>query len=323
MAKSSGLGDGLLVAGRDLSGDVQSLGKVGGGPALLDLTPISKYAHERIAALLSGEISFATFFNDATAQEHATLKGLPTTDIILMYLRGSTAGGVGAGIVGKQINYDFNRGADGMLTAAVQALSNGSPLEFGRQVTAGLRTDTGATAGTGVNDWDSLPATKVVTGGSAANPTVVTVASHGLVTGDSVDISGTDKAALNASHTVTVVNANTFTVPVDLSGGAASAGVMQKTSSNYGWAAYLVVTSFTGTDATIKLRDSSDDTTYADLSGGTFVAVTAAPYVERLASASATATVRKWLRATTSTTGGFSSMSFAVLLIRHEVTRPT
>ena len=38
MAKQTGLGDNCYVSGYDLSGDVGSLGRVGGGPALLEVT---------------------------------------------------------------------------------------------------------------------------------------------------------------------------------------------------------------------------------------------------------------------------------------------
>jgi hypothetical protein len=54
-------------------------------------------------------------------------------------------------MVAKQINYDASRGDDGDLTFAVSAQSNGFGLEWGRSLTAGLRTDTAATNGTAID----------------------------------------------------------------------------------------------------------------------------------------------------------------------------
>lgn len=51
----------------------------------------------------------------------------------------------------KQVNYDPTRAADGSLTIQVQAQSTDYGLQWGKQLTAGKRTDTAATNGTGVD----------------------------------------------------------------------------------------------------------------------------------------------------------------------------
>ena len=131
MTKASGLGDALYVHGYDLSGDVGSVGTVAARRAgLLDVTAINKSAHERINGLGDGEIGFNSFFNDATDAEHDALSGLVTTDRIVTYLRGTTRGGEVACLVAKQVNYDFDRSADGGLIATIQALGQGFPLEW-------------------------------------------------------------------------------------------------------------------------------------------------------------------------------------------------
>jgi hypothetical protein len=79
------------------------------------------------------------------------LSTLPTTDQILTYCRGAALGSPAASLVGKQINYDPTRAADGSLTIAVQALANGYGIEWGRLLTAGIRTDTSATNGSSVD----------------------------------------------------------------------------------------------------------------------------------------------------------------------------
>lgn len=152
MGKATGLGDALYVAGRDLSGDTQALGAIGGGPAALDVTGINKSAYERIGGLRDGRIEWTSFFNDATGAAHPTLKTLPTSDVQILYCRGTTLGNPAAGMVAKQVNYDGSRGADGMFTFALQAQSNGYGLEWGRLLTAGSATQTGASgSGTSID----------------------------------------------------------------------------------------------------------------------------------------------------------------------------
>lgn len=152
MTKTSGLGASFYIGGVDLSGDIGSLSKISGGQAPIDLTPINKSAHERVGGLRTGEIDFMAYFNASAAQEHVTLSALPSTDVILSYLHGTTLGNPAACMVAKQINYDPTRGADGSFTINVQALSNAYGLEWVQQATAGQRTDTSATDGTGIDD---------------------------------------------------------------------------------------------------------------------------------------------------------------------------
>lgn len=62
-----------------------------------------------------------------------------------------------------------------------------------------------------------LPLIETITSISVANPTVVTAAGHGLVTGDSILIYDTDSTpAINGVKEVTVLDANTFSVPVQV-----------------------------------------------------------------------------------------------------------
>lgn len=151
MAKQSGLGDALYIAGYDLSGDINALGNVGGGPAALDFTGINKSAHERKGGIRDGRFQFTSFFNPAAAAAHPRLSALPRGDVILSYFRGTTAGGESANLVAKQANYDGTRGDDGSFIFAVEALANGYGVEWGTSMTAGLRTDTEATDGDSVD----------------------------------------------------------------------------------------------------------------------------------------------------------------------------
>lgn len=153
MAKQSGLGDNLYIAGYDLSGDINAVGNVGGGVAPLEFTGIDKYAPERKGGIRDGRLQMTSFFNPGTLpdQAHARLKTLPTADVVAAYFRGTALGGASANIVAKQIGYDGTRGDSGEFTFAVEAQANAYGLEWGKSCTAGKRTDTTGTNGTGVD----------------------------------------------------------------------------------------------------------------------------------------------------------------------------
>lgn len=150
MAKSSGLGQGIVVAGYSIPNDVASV-MVKGGPALLDMTGLDKSAHERIGGLLDGGIDLTAFFNDAADRAHPVLKTLPTTDVIVLYHHSSTLGAECACMVGKELDYGPTRAADGSVLFAVPHAANGFSLEWANLLTAGLRTDTSGTNGASVD----------------------------------------------------------------------------------------------------------------------------------------------------------------------------
>ncbi|MFB4273031.1 hypothetical protein [Nonomuraea sp. GTA35] len=245
MAKQSGLGDAFWLDGYDLSGDVGSLGRIGGGLAgTQDTTGINKYAMERTGLARDGSLEWTAFFNPAVGAAHEVLSTLPLTNRIATYGRGTGLGSPAACLVGRQINYDPSRAADGSLTISVQALADGHGLEWGVQATPGVRTDTGATNG------------------------------------------------------------------ASLDGGASSA---------FGLQAWLQVISFTGTDATVKLQESSDNggaDAWADVTGGGFAQITSAPGAQRIQTGRSL-TVERYLRVATVTSGGFSALSFVVVVTRN------
>ena len=242
MAKQSGLGDNFYLHGYDISGDIGSI-SVSGGPAALEVTGIDKSAYERIGGLRTGGMNWSAFFNPTDDRAHDRLENLPTTDVIATYFRGTTLGNPAACQVSKQINYDGNRGDDGAFTFQVDAQSNGFGVEWGRSLTAGVRTDTAATNGSSI-----------------------------------------DTAA----------------------------------SASFGAQAYLQAFGMSGTDVTVKIQDSADNSSFADVSGLAFTQLTAGRSAERIATAN-NATIRRYLRAVTVTTGGFSSLAFAVVIVKNEI----
>lgn len=88
-------------------------------------------------------------------------------------------------------------------------------------------------------------------------------------------------------------------------------------STAFGLQAWLHVFAFTGTSATIKLQESSDDgavDTFADVTGGGFTSVTGITS-ERIETGRAQ-TVERYLRVVT--TGVFSNLVFAVMVTRND-----
>lgn len=149
MSKQSGLGDNLYAGGYDLSGDTGSIGEAGGGPSLGEITGIDKSAYERIGLLRDGRINWQSWFNPD--QAHPVLAALPRSDVQIMYCRGTQLGSPAAVVVAKQVGYDGTRGNEGSFTFALQGIANQYGLEWGRLLTAGKRTDTAATNGTGLD----------------------------------------------------------------------------------------------------------------------------------------------------------------------------
>src|SRR5215469_5224618 len=150
MSKQNGLGARFLVGGYDLSGDIQAIDQANGGPALLDVTDITQSAHSRITGLRDGSMAFTCFRDQANA--HPVLSALPTADELMSALIPPMAvGSPAACLNAKQVNYDPTRGADGSLLMKVDGQGNGFGLEWGVTLTAGMRTDTGAANGTGLD----------------------------------------------------------------------------------------------------------------------------------------------------------------------------
>jgi hypothetical protein len=316
LAKTSGLGDNFYLSGYDLSGDIGSLEQIRGGPKTQDVTGLDKSAFERIGLLRDGQIDFMSFFNTAVGQQHAALKVLPTTDVIACYFRGTTLGNPAAGINAKQVNYDPARGQDGSLTFKTQCMGQGYALEWGVMLSAGKVTVASSGSLTGV-DGGLQGLALTISGNSAANPTVITTSvAHGLVTGDSVSISGSNSTpSIDGDWPVTVLSGTTFSIPVNVSV-AGTAGTATKTSTNYGAAAYLQVFSVASGTVTPKIQHSADNgvaDTWADVTGLTFTNATARTS-ERLQAAT-TATIKRYVRFTTTNT--FTNAVLAVLLARY------
>lgn len=99
----------------------------------------------------------------------------------------------------------------------------------------------------------------------------------------------------------------------DVAATATGTGLDGAASSAFGGQFYFHLTGFTGTSVTIRIQDSADNATFADLTGATTAALTT-PGFARVAIAN-NATVRRYLRVATA--GTFSSATFVVNAVRN------
>lgn len=89
-------------------------------------------------------------------------------------------------------------------------------------------------------------------------------------------------------------------------------------SLSFGAQAYLHASAFTGTDVTVTIQDSADNSSFSNVAGLSFAQIAGGtPSAQRIA-VSNTSTVRRYLRAVTTTSGGFSSFTFAVVIHKNE-----
>ena len=311
MSKTSGLGDNFYIGGNDISGDISALSKISGSEATLNVTDITQSAMSRLGGKRDGAIDFTAYFDPTGA--HPVLSALPTADTQASYRRGTTLGNPAAELYCRQIDYNPTRGTDGSLTVAVALQGDGFGLEWGVQLTPGLRTDTAATNGTSIDQANGLVTPSVPASGTPVTNTsplpVQVVITGGTMS--AVVINGVTVGAGAGTYTLPAGQAITLTYTVAPTWTWAA-------QTTYGAQAYLQVTGFVGTDVTVKVQDSADGASFADVTGLTFTQTTAAQTFQRIATAN-TATIRRYLRAVTVTSGGFTSATFAVTVVRNMV----
>lgn len=149
MAKQTGLGARLFLDEFDISNDVGSVGSISKSINVLELTGLDKLAPERQAGLRNAQITNSPFWNPTNA--HLAMRNRGNPDRLVSYFHRATLGAPVASMVSKQVTYDASRGSDGAFTASHDSLSNAWWMDWGLALTAGRRTDTVATNGTGVD----------------------------------------------------------------------------------------------------------------------------------------------------------------------------
>lgn len=228
MAKAAFLGQRFFIHGYDLSGDVGAISNAAAPRTEQVATGLDKTAIERLLTRADGSLEWVVFFNDAAGQEHVGLKGLVATDRIVIWGLSINLSDPVACLVAKQVNYDWAKNADGSMEGRVQALANGTPLEWCKNLTAGKITHASATSSTGEVDAQTtqgLVAYLVIFSLGSGTPTIlvehsadttngidgtwstkITFASQAALLGERITATGTVEKGLRVTTTGTFTN---------------------------------------------------------------------------------------------------------------------
>ena len=210
MAKINGLNSRLLLDGISIGGDTASLDDVSTPTAVFDSTGIDKSAFERIAGLSDGAMSLTTHIND-DGVTLAKVNALPSTDVIATALLPNGIGNIASSIVAKQVSYGWNRGSDGALAGPVSLQgANGHPLVWGRQMTTGIQTVTGAADTASIDNAVATDNGYLIVQVSAFTGTNLTV----TLEQSSDDGAGDAFAALSPSATVQFTGVGAAFIPI-------------------------------------------------------------------------------------------------------------
>ncbi|HJV15616.1 MAG TPA: hypothetical protein VJ625_17150 [Propionibacteriaceae bacterium] len=141
----------MLIDGIDLSDDHAAISSISSPRQTFDKPGLRHRAMRRIYGKKDGMGELSVYFNPATNAAHDQLSTLPAADRELMLGVAPELGAAAWCMRYKQIGYDGSRPNDGDLMFGYQAQANGLGLDCGKLLTAGKRTDTTATNGTGVD----------------------------------------------------------------------------------------------------------------------------------------------------------------------------
>ena len=322
MPKRSGLGQKFLIVqigsgpAYDLSGDVGSIDSADSMFALLDYTGIDKSAHERVPGLADSKLTYTAYWNNATGAHQNVVPAMKGNAVRAFWLGSSTEGdGLAYVVNGILSNYPVSRSNAGGLTVKPMVDGyNGDMGDWGTVVAIG--TDASAGNHTGY-DFGFYGASLTITAESIANPTVITTSTpHGLTSGDSVNITGSNSTpATNGDYVVTVTDSTHFTIPINVTG-AGTTGTVVKTSSRLGCVLNACLISIgSGTNAAVKLQHSADlgvVDAWADITGAVTTSLTAAAAESRVRTAAVLC--KRYIRAVT--TGTFTNMNFVAVAKR-------
>jgi hypothetical protein len=150
MSKQSGLGDNFYIDGINPSNDFTLLNAISTPRTSGEWPGIDKFAQERVLLKSDGLMSGTMQWNPTLS--HLSFRSLPRTNRIITYFRGTTIGKPAASMTAKQINYDGTREAAGLFPFVFTAMADTYGLEWGKQLTAGPRTDTTATNGSSLDN---------------------------------------------------------------------------------------------------------------------------------------------------------------------------
>lgn len=325
--KSNGLGDHFAFGGYLIGGDIQQA-TMHGGNSPIDVTDITQYAHSRLGGLREGEIELTAFFDNAPEMAHAAFSPLTQADVIASYLRGQAIGNPVLCQVSRQLNYDPTRSNAGELTEKVTAQSDGFGQEWGVQLTAGSRTDTAATSGA---SWNRSAATlfgaqaylqaiglagtdvTVTIQHAPDNETWTTLLEFAEIAGSSSNLPPSAQRVVTPSYAFSATDASPAVFTVANGGAAPASGTPVGLAAAQGQVTTVLPGGFSA--GTVYYAVSSSGSTFglSATSGGAAIDSTSA------GSGTAYPVVQQYVRAVTSTSGGFTSFQFICALMANQV----
>jgi hypothetical protein len=301
-----------------ISGDVGAIDSCVSSFAVMDDTGIDKSAIERLPLLGDGALAATSFWNNAAGGAHAVLSVLNGLGVRAIWAFANTEGDIAFAISGIMDAYPPARAQTAALTAKPSIKGNiGDFPDWGYLM--GVGTDASGTNNHTAVDFGLVGPGLSITGISVANPTHVTITAHGLVTGDSINVSGNTNTTplINGDWPVTFVDANTISIPVNVTVSTGNNGTATKSSQDYGAILVAELLSIgSGTNFTVALQHSADNgvsDAYVTLTGGTSAALTAAAAESRVRT-SHTLPVKRWLRVQTA--GTYTAANFVAVAKR-------
>lgn len=260
-------------------------------------------------------IQSGAYLDDTAGGIHAGMSAVPTTTrIVCIVPLSNTIGKLFIGFQGAiTAAYEVLGKVNALVNANISyvisgALERGQILQPWTQI-SGTTTTTAADLTTDISQR-TIP----ITSATKANPCVVTTSvPHGLTTGQKVLISGNSLSTpdINQDLAVTVISSTTFSVAVNTSAstGTGTGGTLVLSSTVNGGAAYINLSQFAGlTSLAGKVQHSTDNSSWSDLAGASFAAITGGPgtdpnCAQRVAVAAGT-TINRYTRAVLTFTGG-------------------
>jgi hypothetical protein len=274
----------LLVRGRDISSETYELTEEGE-----NLTEQTNGIHSTMEqhsniglAKYTLEASGGTYDDEVGGIVEA-LQALGTTMQLVMWAMAGEAVGAAVRMIDGAFVAKWKRIAKRveLVKAHAEYVVSGKLLHGALVSGFTVRAGNGHTQAASL-DLFSYPLAVAVGLPSVANPTVFTVAAgHGFVNGDVVLIVGTASTPSTLGFfTVTRISDTQFSIPVNVSASGASPGkaIKSTTGLGNGLTADLHLLSLVlgpATNVIVKMRHSTDNITFADVTSGAFAAKTA------------------------------------------------
>jgi len=137
MAKINGLGVRIYANGYDLNTDVNALSGIGSTQTLLDVTPLSKSATERIIGLTDSTLTVNGWFDNAAGMSHDAFESIAGDSEVIMTM-GTSRGDAACGMVADQSSYNIDRSQGSAIATTVEfSTSDGNGLNWGVVLTDG------------------------------------------------------------------------------------------------------------------------------------------------------------------------------------------